>query len=170
MSRLAHSSAFGFLVVSTLVAGCGEDCATSALSAPSTTPQLALGDVSAAPLPKRGEIQVCVTGDAAAAFSLTGVSVGHLTDGAYLTAPTIEPGSCVVVARNNGSGIDGGNFTIEQTAPVAPPSIGGQFLGPTGPASTFTYTEGMALFVNALNGFTLTFRKGAEPPAACGVN
>jgi len=153
--RLARFAVAGLVG---LTACAGESPSPTAL-APSAA-RFALGDVVGG-APEVGLIKVCKQGNVSGTFNVNRTSIGNST-GTVLSPTTVEPGTCEVVAIDNGGIGDASSVTIDETS-LGFVSVSASCVDD---AVVDNYAEGDALQVNSFHGCTVTYVNHVEPPEA----
>lgn len=120
-----------------------------------------VGDLTTS-TPVAGMIKVCKLGNISGTFEVTTASVGGGTVSAP-SNPTIDEGSCIIVATNNEEG-KGEDVTILETSSGLAGITGEGVDVVTGALYPIQFSNGGTLFVNRYHGFTVSFTNYADVP------
>ncbi|MEO6528584.1 MAG: hypothetical protein ABIP93_18345 [Gemmatimonadaceae bacterium] len=150
------------------LAGCSADGLTTPTSAaPSPRgPSFAIGDVPSSALPEVGKLKLCKSSSSnvSGTFTIGRQALGGSV-GTALTAATLAPGACVVVAEDVGLSGVGSMLTVTETS-AGLTGVTAQLVGIDGIVTPAAFSNGGSVFINSFHGYSITFTNVVTPPAA----
>jgi hypothetical protein len=147
------------------LAGCASETSSPTALSPSSSARLALGPTTDA-TPVVGQIKLCKSGtsNTSGTFAISRVAVGT-SIGSALTAATLAPGECSVVAEDFTTVVtSGSNVTIDETSAGFQDGTVIFISSNAGVSGPTDLTDNSTFFVNNYHGYVITYNNTVEHP------